>query len=59
LPVPSFTHAFIGIEGAPEFWKGALVFSEELIHAAHHVPTWVKWLLHRDGHRPDRYVCYS
>ena len=37
-----FTHAFVS-EGTGEFWKGALVYSEELIHAAHHVPTWVKW----------------
>ncbi|WP_408590970.1 NADH-quinone oxidoreductase subunit L [Novosphingobium sp.] len=37
-----FNHAFIS-EGTGEFWKGALVFNEHLIHAAHHVPTWVKW----------------
>ena len=37
-----FAHAFIS-EGTGEFWKGALVYSEHLIHAAHHVPTWVKW----------------
>lgn len=29
-------------EGTGEFWKGALVFDESLIHAAHHVPEWVK-----------------
>lgn len=37
-----FAHAFIS-EGTGEFWKGALVYSEHLIHAAHQVPTWVKW----------------
>ncbi|NKJ41455.1 NADH-quinone oxidoreductase subunit L [Novosphingobium sp. SG720] len=37
-----FNHAFVS-EGTGEFWKGALVYSEHLIHAAHHVPTWVKW----------------
>jgi NADH-quinone oxidoreductase subunit L len=29
-------------EGTGEFWKGALVFDEALLHAAHHVPAWVK-----------------
>jgi NADH-quinone oxidoreductase subunit L len=37
-----FHHAFIS-DGAGEFWKGSLVFSEHLIHAMHAVPTWVKW----------------
>ncbi len=37
-----FHHEFIS-EGAGEFWKGSLVFSEHLIHAMHEVPTWVKW----------------
>ena len=30
-------------DGTGEFWKGALVFHEHLIHAMHEVPTWVKW----------------
>ncbi|WP_374414071.1 NADH-quinone oxidoreductase subunit L [Novosphingobium colocasiae] len=38
----TFQHAFIS-EGTGEFWKGALVFHEHLIHAMHGVPTWVKW----------------
>jgi NADH-quinone oxidoreductase subunit L len=29
-------------EGSGEFWKGALVFNEGLLHAMHHVPGWVK-----------------
>ena len=37
-----FTHAFVS-EGEGEFWKGALVFNEHLIHAMHAVPVWVKW----------------
>jgi NADH-quinone oxidoreductase subunit L len=37
-----FHHSFIS-EGTGEFWKGALVFHEHLIHAMHEVPTWVKW----------------
>jgi NADH-quinone oxidoreductase subunit L len=37
-----FNHAFVS-EGTGEFWKGALVFHEHLIHAMHGVPTWVKW----------------
>ena len=37
-----FHHAFVS-EGEGEFWKGALVFNEHLIHAMHEVPTWVKW----------------
>ncbi|WP_159975949.1 MULTISPECIES: NADH-quinone oxidoreductase subunit L [unclassified Novosphingobium] len=37
-----FNHAFVS-EGEGEFWKGALVFHEHLIHAMHGVPTWVKW----------------
>ncbi|HKR93208.1 NADH-quinone oxidoreductase subunit L [Novosphingobium sp.] len=37
-----FQHAFIS-EGTGEFWKGALVFHEHLLHAMHGVPVWVKW----------------
>jgi len=37
-----FQHAFIS-EGAGEFWKNSLVFSEHTLHAMHGVPTWVKW----------------
>jgi len=37
-----FSHAFIS-EGAGEFWRGSVAFSEELIHHMHGVPTWVKW----------------
>jgi NADH-quinone oxidoreductase subunit L len=37
-----FHHAFIS-EGTGEFWNGALVFDEHLIHAMHEVPAWVKW----------------
>ena len=37
-----FQHAFVS-EGEGEFWEGALVFHEHLIHAMHGVPTWVKW----------------
>ncbi|EIZ80271.1 NADH dehydrogenase I subunit L [Novosphingobium sp. Rr 2-17] len=37
-----FQHAFVS-EGDGEFWKGALVFHEHLIHAMHGVPDWVKW----------------
>ncbi|WP_225207243.1 NADH-quinone oxidoreductase subunit L [Novosphingobium huizhouense] len=37
-----FNHAFVS-EGEGEFWKGALVFHEHLIHAMHGVPHWVKW----------------
>ena len=37
-----FSHNFIS-EGEGPFWKGSLAYGEELIHAAHHVPLWVKW----------------
>jgi NADH-quinone oxidoreductase subunit L len=37
-----FNHTFVS-EGEGEFWKGALVFHEHLIHAMHGVPMWVKW----------------
>ncbi len=37
-----FHGAFI-TEGGGAFWKGAVAFSEHLIHAMHEVPLWVKW----------------
>jgi NADH-quinone oxidoreductase subunit L len=37
-----FHGAFVS-EGTGEFWKGALVFNEHLLHAMHSVPDWVKW----------------
>ncbi len=36
-----FAPAFLS-EGAGQFWKGALVFDETVLHAMHHVPEWVK-----------------
>ena len=38
-----FHDQFIGAEGGIEFWKGALAFDSHLMHAAHEVPTWVKF----------------
>ncbi|UZW55811.1 NADH-quinone oxidoreductase subunit L [Sphingobium sp. JS3065] len=38
-----FHDQFIGSEGGVEFWKGALAFDSHLMHAAHEVPTWVKF----------------
>jgi NADH-quinone oxidoreductase subunit L len=37
-----FHGIFIDAERAPEFWRGSIVFSEHLAHAAHEVPLWVK-----------------
>jgi NADH-quinone oxidoreductase subunit L len=37
-----FEHWFVNPEHGGEFWKGALVFNEHLMHAAHQVPLWVK-----------------
>ncbi len=37
-----FHGAFI-TDGSGAFWKGAVAFSEHLIHAMHEVPLWVKW----------------
>ena len=37
-----FHHSFIS-DGTGEFWKGAVAFSEHLIHQMHEVPLWVKW----------------
>ena len=39
----AFHDQFIGAEGGIEFWKGALAFDSHLMHAAHEVPTWVKF----------------
>ena len=39
-----FHHAFIDPEGGLAFWKGSLFFDEHLMHAAHEVPTWIKWM---------------
>ncbi|MCY7339100.1 MAG: NADH-quinone oxidoreductase subunit L [Sphingomonas bacterium] len=37
----AFEHVFVSPEGG-EFWRGSLAFSEQLAHAAHEVPLWVK-----------------
>ncbi|WP_176590450.1 NADH-quinone oxidoreductase subunit L [Sphingobium sp. EM0848] len=39
----AFHDQFIGPEEGIEFWKGALAFDSHLMHAAHEVPTWVKF----------------
>jgi NADH-quinone oxidoreductase subunit L len=33
---------FVDAERAPDFWRGAVAFSEHLAHAAHEAPLWVK-----------------
>jgi len=39
-----FHHAFVDAEGGEHFWAAStLFFNEHLMHAAHEVPTWVKW----------------
>ena len=38
-----FHDQFIGPEGGVAFWKGALAFDSDLMHASHEVPTWVKF----------------
>ncbi|MET0248988.1 MAG: NADH-quinone oxidoreductase subunit L [Sphingobium sp.] len=38
-----FHHQFVGAEEGVEFWKGSLAFDSHLMHAAHEVPTWVKF----------------
>jgi NADH-quinone oxidoreductase subunit L len=38
-----FHDQFIGSEGGIEFWKSAIAFDSHLMHAAHEVPTWVKF----------------
>ncbi|PQM29467.1 NADH-quinone oxidoreductase subunit L [Sphingopyxis lindanitolerans] len=40
----AFHHAFIDPEGGLAFWKGSLAFDEHLMHAAHQVPTIIKWM---------------
>ena len=39
----AFHHSFIGSEEGGAFWNGALSFDAHLMHAAHEVPTWVKF----------------
>ena len=39
----AFHDQFIGPEGGIAFWNGALAFDSHLMHAAHEVPTWVKF----------------
>lgn len=40
----AFHHAFVDAEGGAHFWEAStLFFNEHLMHAAHQVPTWVKW----------------
>jgi len=40
----AFHHAFVDAEGGAHFWAAStLFFNEHLMHAAHEVPTWVKW----------------
>ncbi len=38
-----FAHPFIYPEEGLAFWNGSIAFDEHLMHAAHEVPTWVKW----------------
>lgn len=40
----AFHHQFIYPEEGMAFWKGSLAFDEHLMHAAHEVPLWVKWM---------------
>jgi len=37
-----FHNIFVDAERAPDFWRGAVAFSEHLAHAAHESPMWVK-----------------
>ena len=39
-----FNHQFIYPEEGMAFWKGSLAFDEHLMHAAHEVPTIIKWM---------------
>ncbi|MGB3794655.1 MAG: NADH-quinone oxidoreductase subunit L [Sphingopyxis granuli] len=39
-----FHHQFIYPEEGAAFWKGSLFFDEHLMHAAHEVSLWVKWM---------------
>src|SRR3954471_9737561 len=37
-----FHPTFVDAENAPEYWRGAIAFSEHLAHTAHQSATWVK-----------------
>ncbi|MBB5707961.1 NADH-quinone oxidoreductase subunit L [Sphingopyxis panaciterrulae] len=39
-----FNHPFIYPEEGAAFWKGSIFFNEHLMHAAHEVPTLIKWM---------------
>jgi len=39
-----FNHQFIYPEEGAAFWKGSIFFNEHLMHAAHEVPTLIKWM---------------
>ncbi|PAL25409.1 NADH-quinone oxidoreductase subunit L [Sphingopyxis sp. GW247-27LB] len=39
-----FNHQFIYPEEGMAFWKGSIAFDEHLMHAAHEVPTIIKWM---------------
>ncbi len=38
-----FHEGFVGAEGGPGFWRGAIAFDVPLMEAMHHVPAWVVW----------------
>jgi NADH-quinone oxidoreductase subunit L len=40
----AFHHSFIDAEHGAHFWGGALAFDAHLMHSAHEVPKWVKWM---------------
>ncbi|MCY7279360.1 MAG: NADH-quinone oxidoreductase subunit L, partial [Sphingomonas bacterium] len=39
----AFHEAFVGTEAGANFWRGSIAYSEQLAHAMHEVPTWVKY----------------
>jgi len=39
----AFHEAFVGTEAGADFWRGSIAYSEQLAHAMHEVPTWVKY----------------
>ena len=39
----AFYEAFVGTEAGADFWRGSIAYSEQLAHAMHEVPTWVKY----------------
>ena len=39
----AFHEAFVGTEAGANFWRGSLAYSEQLAHAMHEVPYWVKY----------------